>query len=123
MEAKVRDALKQAFRPEFLNRIDDIIVFSELSKSELSQIVDLMLGEVVQEGREKKISIDVDSKMKEFILNKGYDTKYGARPLRRAIQKYVEDEISESYLKGIIKENSRVSVTINADEKTELYVS
>lgn len=123
MEAKVRDALKQTFRPEFLNRIDDIVVFSELSREELSQIVDLMLKEVVNEGKERKISIDVDNKMKDFILKKGYDTKYGARPLRRAIQKYIEDEISEAYLKGTIKENNKISVTISDDEKTELTVN
>lgn len=122
MEAKVKDALKQAFRPEFLNRIDDIIVFNELNKEELAQIVDLMLKEVIQEGKEKKIYIDVTDKMKKFILEKGYNTKYGARPLRRAIQKYVEDEISEAYLKNNLKENSSVTVTINDEEKTELNI-
>ncbi len=121
MESKVKDALKQAFRPEFLNRIDDIIVFNELSKDELRQIVDLMLNEVIKEGKDKKISIDVTDEMKSFILEKGYNTKYGARPLRRAIQKYVEDEISEAYLRGTLKENSIVTVTIN-EEKTELTI-
>jgi len=121
MESKVKDALKQAFRPEFLNRIDDIIVFNELSKDELRQIVDLMLNEVIKEGKDKKISIDVTDEMKSFILEKGYNTKYGARPLRRAIQKYVEDEISEAYLRGTLKENSIVTVTIY-EEKTELTI-
>lgn len=122
MEAKVKDALKQTFRPEFLNRIDDIIVFSELTRDELSQIVELMLKEVVQEGKEKKISIDVTDKMKAFILDKGYNTKYGARPLRRAIQQYVEDEISEAYLKGTLKEDSSVTVTLDDSGKTELII-
>ncbi len=123
MEAKVRDTLKQIFRPEFLNRIDDTIVFSELTKDELSQIVELMLKEVIQEGNEKKIKIDVDNKMKSFILEKGFNTKYGARPLRRAIQQYIEDEISEAYLKGDIKENSHVDITVSDEGKTELKVS
>ncbi len=123
MEAKVRDTLKQTFRPEFLNRIDDTIVFSELTKDELSQIVELMLKEVIQEGNEKKIKIDVDNKMKSFILEKGFNTKYGARPLRRAIQQYIEDEISEAYLKGDIKENSHVDITVSDEGKTELKVS
>lgn len=123
MEAKVKDALKQTFRPEFLNRIDDIIVFNELNKEELSQIVVLMLKEVIQEGKEKKITIEVTEKLKNFILEKGYNTKYGARPLRRAIQKYVEDEISEAYLKGELKENSSVIVTINDEGKTELNIN
>ncbi len=123
MEAKVKDALKQAFRPEFLNRIDDIIVFSELSKEELSKIVELMLKEVVQEGKEKKISLTITDKMKEFILEKGYNTKYGARPLRRAIQKYVEDEVSEAYLRGKLKEGSSATVTVNDEGRTELIIS
>ncbi|MGB4440029.1 MAG: ATP-dependent Clp protease ATP-binding subunit [Sedimentibacter sp.] len=122
MEAKVKDALKQAFRPEFLNRIDDIIVFNELSKEELSQIIELMLKEVISEGKEKKISLTITDKMKNFILEKGYNTKYGARPLRRAIQKYIEDEISEAYLRGNLKENSSATVTINDEGKTELVI-
>jgi ATP-dependent Clp protease ATP-binding subunit ClpA len=122
MEAKVKDALKQAFRPEFLNRIDDIIVFSELSKEELSKIVELMLKEVVMEGKEKKISLSITDKMKDFILEKGYNTKYGARPLRRAIQKYVEDEVSEAYLRGTLKEGGSATVTVNDEGKTELKI-
>jgi ATP-dependent Clp protease ATP-binding subunit ClpA len=123
MEEKVKDALKQAFRPEFLNRIDDIIVFTELSKDELSKIVNLMIKEVIVEGKEKKISIEVSEKMKNLILEKGYNTKYGARPLRRAIQKYIEDEISEAYLKGILAPNSTVTVSVNDEKKSELIVS
>ncbi len=123
MESKVKDALKQAFRPEFLNRIDDVIVFSELSKEELSQIIDLMIKEVTNEGKEKKILIDVTDKMKSHILEKGYNSKYGARPLRRAIQKYIEDEISEAYLRGLLKETNSVLVTVNDEGKTELVIN
>jgi ATP-dependent Clp protease ATP-binding subunit ClpE len=122
MESKVKDALKQAFRPEFLNRIDDIIVFSELTKEELSQIVELMLKEVIKEANEKKIILTVTDKMKAHILEKGYNTKYGARPLRRAIQKYVEDEISEAYLRGNLKENTSVNVDVNDEGKTVLTI-
>ncbi|NLB32176.1 MAG: ATP-dependent Clp protease ATP-binding subunit [Tissierellia bacterium] len=122
MESKVKDALRQAFRPEFLNRIDDIIVFSELSKEELGQIVELMLTEVIDEAKEKKIRLTVSDKMKAHILEKGYNTKYGARPLRRAIQKYVEDEISEAYLRGNLKENTLVNVDVNDEEKTVLTI-
>ncbi len=121
LESRVHSALKDIFRPEFLNRIDEIVVFSELSKEELSQIVELMLAEVIKEGKEKKISISVSDEMKEFILEKGYDTKYGARPLRRVIQKYVEDEISESYLRGLAKEGSVINVSID-NEKTKLTI-
>ena len=122
MESKVKDALRQAFRPEFLNRIDDIIVFSELTKEELGQIVELMLTEVIDEAKEKKIRLTVCDKMKAHILEKGYNTKYGARPLRRAIQKYVEDEISEAYLRGNLKEDTSVNVDVNDEEKTVLTI-
>lgn len=122
MEAKVKDVLKQTFRPEFLNRIDDIVVFTELSKEELSQIVELMLNEVASEGNEKRITIEVTEKMKQFILEKGYNSKYGARPLRRAIQKYIEDEVSEAYLKGMLKEQSNVTVNVDEEGKTELII-
>ena len=122
MESKVRDVLRQTFRPEFLNRIDDIIVFSELTKEELSQIVELMLNEVIKEAEEKKITLTVSEKMKSHILEKGYNTKYGARPLRRAIQKYVEDEISEAYLRGTLHENTSVNVDVNDEGKTVLTI-
>lgn len=122
MESKVKDALRRTFRPEFLNRIDDIIVFCELSKEELSRIVDLMLKEVKKDAEEKKITLTVTDKMKDHILEKGYNTKFGARPLRRAIQKYVEDEISEAYLRGVLNENSSVNVDVNEEGKTVLTI-
>ena len=122
MESKVKDALRRTFRPEFLNRIDDIIVFCELSKEELSRIVDLMLKEVKKDAEEKKIALTVTDKMKDHILEKGYNTKFGARPLRRAIQKYVEDEISEAYLRGVLNENSSVNVDVNEEGKTVLTI-
>ena len=121
LESKIQDALKETFRPEFLNRIDDIVIFNELSKEELRQIVDLMLSEVINEGMEKKVTINVSDEMKDFILEEGYDPKYGARPLRRVIQKYIEDEVSESYLRGHIKPDNTVNVTIE-DKKTVLTV-
>lgn len=121
LEAKIQSALKETFKPEFLNRVDEVVIFNELSKDELRQIVDLMLNEVIDEGKNKKITINVSDEMKNFILEKGYDPKYGARPLRRTIQKYVEDEISESYLKGLIKEGSIVDITVK-DDKTVLDI-
>ena len=116
LQDKVNDALKETFRPEFLNRVDEIIVFTELSKDELRQIVDLMLKEIVGEAREKDITLNISDEVKEFILNKGYSEKYGARPLRRAIQKYIEDELAESYLQNTIKEGSHVNITLENDK-------
>jgi len=122
LESKVKDVLKETFRPEFLNRIDDIIVFTELSKDQLKQIVELMLEEVYTEAREKDIRVNVSDRVKEFILEKGYDSKFGARPLRRSIQTYIEDLLSEEYLKGTIKEGSLVGVDLNENNEIELSV-
>ena len=97
---KILDSLKQTFRPEFLNRVDEIVVFESLNKEQLLQIIDLMLKDTVFALNEKNISIEVSNEAKEFILEKGTDLKYGARPLRRAIQRYLEDEIAEKILRG-----------------------
>ena len=110
---KIEENLKQVFRPEFLNRIDEIIVFDSLTKPELLQIVELMLKDTVKALVDKNISLNVSEKAKDFILEKGTNLKYGARPLRRAIQRYVEDEISEMILKGDV----HVGQTINVDIK------
>lgn len=110
MENKVRDVLKETFRPEFLNRIDDIIVFTQLNKEELKQIVELMLKEVREEVESKGMSISITDAAKEFILEKGYDLKYGARPLRRTIQRYIEDELTELFLRGKYSMGSNVEV-------------
>lgn len=109
---KVNDVLKDIFRPEFLNRVDETIIFTELNRDELRQIIDLMLKEITYEIREKDMTIDISTEVKEFILDKGYDVKYGARPLRRTIQKYIEDELAELYLKGLYKEGSHVVVVL-----------
>jgi len=109
LENKAREALKEFFRPEFLNRVDDTIVFKSLTKEELHKIIDLMLNEVKEEVREKHITLEVNEEVKDFILDKGYDEKYGARPLRRTIQKYIEDEIAEDYLHKKIQDGSKVT--------------
>lgn len=115
LQDKVNDALKETFRPEFLNRVDEIIVFTELSRGELRQIVDLMLKEIIGEAREKDMVLSISDEVREFILNKGYSEKYGARPLRRAIQKYIEDELAEAYLNGTFKEGSHINITLEND--------
>ena len=112
LEARVKDALKETFRPEFLNRVDETIVFTPLKKEELRKIVDLMIMEVIDEVREKKITLDITDEVKDFVLEKGYDEKYGARPLRRTIQKYIEDEIAEHYLQNEFSEGSNISIEL-----------
>jgi len=116
LESRVKDVIKETFRPEFLNRIGEVVVFTELGKEELKQIIDLMLEEVYSEAKDKDIRINVSDKVKEFILEKGYDVKFGARPLRRAIQNYIEDRLSEEYLKGVIKEGSLVGIDLDDSE-------
>ncbi len=122
LENKVKHVLEDIFRPEFLNRVDETIVFTKLSTEELRQIIDLMLKEVVEEVKEKKMTIEISDEVKEFILEKGYDEKYGARPLRRTIQKYIEDEIAEQYLKNNIKEGSQMRIVMK-DEKVMLEIA
>ena len=124
LENKVKHVLEDIFRPEFLNRVDETIVFTKLSAEELRQIIDLMLKEVVEEVREKKMTIEVSDEVKKFILEKGYDEKYGARPLRRTIQKYIEDEIAEQYLKNNIKEGSHMRLRMEDGKvKMELEIN
>ncbi len=106
------DALKEVFRPEFMNRIDDTIVFTELKKDELLQIVNLMVKEVKATAREKNIAIDVTEEVKTYVLTEGYDPKFGARPLRRVIQQSIEDELAEAYIKGDIKDGDDLTVDI-----------
>lgn len=116
LESRVNDALKQAFRPEFLNRVDETIVFMHLSNEELRQIVDLMLKEVVGDVEEKGFNLYVSDEAKDLLVKKGYDQKYGARPLRRAIQRYIEDEIAELYLKDKFKDGYTINIDVEDDK-------
>jgi ATP-dependent Clp protease ATP-binding subunit ClpE len=108
LEKKVNNAIREIFRPEFLNRVDEIIMFEELSRDQLGQIAEIMLREVEGDVREKGMHITFDAEVKSFLIDKGFDPKYGARPLRKTIQRYVEDELSEMYLSGQIKEGAAI---------------
>ncbi|MCI0767236.1 ATP-dependent protease ATP-binding subunit ClpC [Bacillus sp. TL12] len=108
MKGKVMDELKKAFRPEFLNRIDEIIVFHMLEKKHIQEIVTLMVNQLVNRLKEQEIELELTSKAIEAIADKGFDREYGARPLRRAIQKHVEDRLSEELLKGTIEKGQKV---------------
>lgn len=113
--SKILNSLKETFRPEFLNRIDEIVVFDSLTKTELLQIVDLMLEDTRKALADKNITMDISNVAKEFLLEKGTDLKYGARPLRRAIQRYVEDELSDRILRREIKNGENLVVTLKND--------
>ena len=109
-QSKISSALKDLFRPEFLNRIDEIIHFNSLTQEELLQIIDLLLTYTSQALKNKEIKLSVSANAKKYILEKGTDLKYGARPLRRAIQKYIEDEIAEMLLKSEILPGQTIKV-------------
>ncbi|MGG3449712.1 MULTISPECIES: ATP-dependent protease ATP-binding subunit ClpC [Bacillaceae] len=120
MKGKVMDELKRAFRPEFLNRIDEIIVFHALEKKHLKEIVTLMADQLTKRLKEQDIIVELTEKAKEKIADEGYDPEYGARPLRRALQKQVEDRLSEELLKGNVLTGQQVIVDV--DEKGEFMV-
>ena len=107
---KILDNLKEVFRPEFLNRVDEIVVFESLVKEQLLQIVDLMLNDTFAALNDKNITLNVTDSAKEFLLEKGTNLKFGARPLRRAIQRYIEDEISEKILRSEIIDGQTIKV-------------
>lgn len=122
--ATIRDnvdkSLKKHFRPEFLNRIDDIVIFNSLTKDELRQIVDLLLVPIKEKLSEKGAELNITDAAKELILNEGYDIKYGARPLKRAIQIQLEDKLAQLSLKGLIKEGTKITADAQ-DGKIEIH--
>ena len=113
---KIIDSLKDVFRPEFLNRVDEIVAFDPLTKDQLLQIVDLMLQNTIKALKDKDINIEISNEAKNYLLEKGTDIKFGARPLRRAIQRYLEDELSEMILKGELLDGQTVYVDFKEDK-------
>ena len=109
---KVLDNLKQVFRPEFLNRVDEVVAFESLSKEQLLQIIDLMLKDTYKALSEKNITLTVTQSAKEFLLEKGTNLKFGARPLRRAIQRHLEDELSEKILRSELSDGNSVTIDV-----------
>ncbi len=112
IKSAIDEAVKRVFSPEFLNRIDDLIVFHQLDKDSILKIVDIGLSKLMSRLKMQNISIELTKQVKELLADKGYDQKFGARPLRRVIQKYLEDPLSEEILKGTIKDNSKIKVKI-----------
>jgi ATP-dependent Clp protease ATP-binding subunit ClpC len=103
MRDKILDESKRVFKPEFLNRLDDMIVFHQLERNDLVKIVDLEVAKVIGRLRAKDIKVHLDTTAVEFLIDKGYDPTYGARPMRRAVAKYLEDRLAEEFLRGNIK--------------------
>jgi len=120
-KAIVDKALKKTFSPEFLNRIDDIITFNSLSRDDIHKIIDIELEGLYKRISERKYKLTLTDKAKDFLTDKGYDPKFGARPLKRAIQKYLEDELSELLLETDVKEGDEIKVDVSDDgEKLNL---
>ncbi|MDP2729703.1 MAG: AAA family ATPase [Dehalococcoidales bacterium] len=118
MKEKVLNEVKKTFRPEFLNRLDDIIVFHELSEEQLRQIVDLMVKDLQERLAERKLKLEMTDAAKSWLAKVGFDPLYGARPLRRAIERYVENPLSTKVLQGEFKEGSSVVVDLTDDTLT-----
>jgi len=112
---RLLNEVKKAFKPEFLNRIDDIIVFRNLTREDLVQIIKLEVNEVIERLKSRGIMIDLSQEAMDFLMEKGFDPMYGARPLKRTIQRYVEDMLSEEIISGRFKEGQKVTVVRQAD--------
>ncbi len=113
MERRVMDSLRASFKPEFLNRVDDIIIFHSLAKEQLTKIVDIQIGYLAQRLKENHFELEVTQKAKEWLADVGYDPNYGARPLKRAIQRYVEDPLALQILEGVFKEGDKIIVDLD----------
>jgi ATP-dependent Clp protease ATP-binding subunit ClpC len=122
MKSTIQSALKKAFSPEFLNRLDDVVVFNSLNKEHIFKIIDISLGKLFKRITDLGYAIELTDKAKDFLAEKGYDQQYGARPLNRAIQKYLEDSIAEEILKGDLSEGDVITADYSG-EGSELSIS
>lgn len=116
MKGKVMAEMKRAFRPEFLNRIDEIIVFHSLEKPHLAEIVKLMADQLTKRLKEQEIDLELTKEAIDKIAEEGFDPEYGARPIRRAIQKHIEDRLSEELLKGVVQKGQKVTLDVDKGE-------
>jgi ATP-dependent Clp protease ATP-binding subunit ClpC len=123
MKNKVLEEVKHTFRPEFLNRVDEIVVFHQLNREQIEQIVSLELEKVVREIKAQEMHLEVVEEAKALLARKGWDPQFGARPLRRAIQREVEDELAEELLKGTFTAGDRILAEVNPDNPDKLRFS
>ncbi|MFO1482490.1 MAG: ATP-dependent Clp protease ATP-binding subunit [Verrucomicrobiaceae bacterium] len=117
IKGKITEAAKKFFKPEFLNRLDDIVIFRMLEKTQLNTIVDLEVSKVVTRLKKKNIHITLDDSAREFLMKEGYDPQYGARPMRRAVEKHIEDPLAEHLLRGDVREGDNVKVSYDDEQK------
>ena len=114
---KILDETKRVFKPEFLNRLNDLVIFKSLAREDMTEIVDLELRNVSSRLKERELEFEFTNECKDFLIDKGYDEKYGARPLRRAVEKYLEDSLAEAILSGQIKPGEVIKVTVDGESK------
>jgi ATP-dependent Clp protease ATP-binding subunit ClpC len=122
MKSTIQSALKKAFSPEFLNRLDDVIVFNSLQRSDIHRIIDLMLNKLLGRVLNLGYNVELTEKAKDFLAEKGYDQQYGARPLARAIQRYLEDPVAEEILKGELKDGDVILADFSEGENLTITV-
>jgi ATP-dependent Clp protease ATP-binding subunit ClpC len=115
MRDKILEEAKKTFRPEFLNRLDDLIVFRSLTKPDLVEILDLEVRKVMQRLKNRNILLQLDEKAKDFLVEKGYDPQYGARPMRRSVERFLEDPLAEEILRGAMHEGESIRVSVDKD--------
>ena len=123
MKDKIDQILRQHFKLEFLNRIDEIVIFRSLSKEDLAQIVDLELDKVAKRLKNKEIKVKVSKKVKDLLANKGYDQTFGARPLKRKIQELILDELAMDIIEGKVKAGDNVTINLSKQDKVLLAVT
>ena len=116
MREKIMDEARRTFKPEFLNRLDDVIVFRSLTKPDLIEILNLEVSKVIERLKHKHLQLSLDEKAKDFLVEKGYDPNYGARPMRRSVERFLEDPLAEEILKGNLHENEPILVTPQGDK-------
>ncbi|HVL38679.1 MAG TPA: AAA family ATPase, partial [Fimbriimonadaceae bacterium] len=117
MKNRMMDEMKKLFRPEFLNRVDEVIVFQHLTREEILQIADLFLKRVNEQAASMQVTIELSEKVKDLLVETGYDPNLGARPLRRAVQKYIEDPLSEELLLGRFSAGDHILADLDEDKK------
>jgi len=117
MKERLLEEVKRTFKPEFLNRIDDVIVFRPLERQNLYQIVEIEIGEVQERLAEHQVTLELDASAKDFLIDKGFDPVFGARPLKRTIQRYVEDPLAEEIISGRAQEKMNIKVSRRKDRE------
>ncbi|MBI3333497.1 MAG: AAA family ATPase, partial [Candidatus Omnitrophica bacterium] len=115
MKTQLMDEVKRAFKPEFLNRVDDIIVFRPLTREDLHKIVEIEMAEVISRVQEQGVTIEMSTAAKEFLIDKGFDPIFGARPLKRTIARFLEDPLAQEIIAGRFKEGSVILVDLEQD--------